>query len=464
MLVQAAPKRILETTLLVLPNQPVTGVAEVPPASDFRARVGNLEFEVRSVTPAGASDLKTIIVFDLASIAREDQWTLLDQARTMEPGFRQMRNVSLFVVSNELTQFRTRFHQRFEFAPDQTYEYFLPETQSAAGDRGDPPLSPSQFAGSVQGGISLESFRGLAEILRSERGPIRVLWIGQNFGWVVPPHRSAHPRAGAPRQDQDVLSGKIRSYSAVAPLDAFTRSGVDFWPIVWLNGETERAKGPRFDPKPAFDIARYLGGEANLCGGNLAGCLKSVLDKSSRDAWIIRIAGPEVDWADGSAKLLNLWYAPNRAVLDLKRPFVRLDQPKEWILETNMGPKRLHTLLGTPPSVPLFDSIELSGKAGCAGRKTEKLSMTAIVPDAFVAGLRAQVEVLSSGTPGGELHIRSTPKPVFWRETGRGTAEICIALPAASQTNATYRIVVFNPEAGWAGVGFLPRGDLTIVY
>ncbi len=98
-----------------------------------------------------------------------------------------------------------------------------------------------------------------------------------------------------------------------------------------------------------------------------------------------------------------------------------------------MGPKHLNALRGTPPSVPLFDTARLVVGAR-TDSETEKPAMTAIVPDGFVPGLRAE------------------------------TAEICIALPATSQTNATYRIVVFNPEAGWAGVGFLPRGYLTIVY
>jgi hypothetical protein len=450
----AAPKRILETSFLVLPNEPAGVVGEVPPASDFRAMAGNVEFEVRSATRAG--DLKTIVVFDLASIAREGLAALIDQARAMQPELRQMRNVSLFVVSTEWTQ----FHKTFEFGPGQTYEYFLPETESAAGDRAGPPLSPGQLPWAAQGGFSLDSFRGLAEILRSERGPVRVLWIGQNFGWVTPPHHAADRFARTPWQEQDVLERKVPFYSAFAPLDAFTQAGADFWPIVWLSGLSGPDRNFRSDLKQASDIAQYLGGEANTCSGDLAGCLKSVLKKSSRDGWIIRIAGPPVDWTNDTAKLLHVWYAPNRAVLDLKRPFVRLKQPKVWVLERRVGAKRVPTIPGTAPPVPLFDSIDLSGRAGCGvskGSETEKLEMTAIVPDAFVPGLRAQVEVIGEQM---ELHNRSTPKPVLVRETWQGAAEMCVDLPPTSQTKALYRIVVFNPEAGWAGVGFLPVSDV----
>ena len=306
----------------------------------------------------------------------------------------------------------------------------------------------------VGAGPSLESFRGLAEVLRGEQGPLRVLWIGRSFAWAAPPYRPADPLAGTPPQAQ------IPFDSPFALLDAFTQAGVDLWPMVWLDGQHEPDQNLRLDLHPASDLARYLGGQANVCVSDLAGCLKSALEASSHDAWIIRIAGPQVDWTNGAAKLLHLWYAPNRAVLDLKRPFVRLNQPKAWTLKRRVGLKRLLPLRGTPPSVPLFDSMSLPGKAGCdagTGSELPKPAMTAIVPDAFVPGLRAHVEALGEQT---QFRTRSTPKPVLLRETGQGAAEICVDLPSTSQTNANYRIVVFNPEAGWAGVGFLPVADV----
>jgi hypothetical protein len=135
------------------------------------------------------------------------------------------------------------------------------------------------------------------------------------------------------------------------------------------------------------------------------------------------------------------------------------------------------------PSVPLFDSVWLSGKPGCGagpGRETKKYATTELVPDAFVQDgvvkLRTYVEVLSvsPGPPDkklsaqqeraavlGEhtqLHTRSAPE--LLRETGQGTAEICVDLPPTSLTDGSYRIIVFNPKTGWAGVGVLPVADV----
>jgi hypothetical protein len=99
-----APKPMLETSFVVFPNNPVAGAGEVPRASDFRATVGRVEYEVRSVTAAaGSSDLKTAIVFDLASIPPDYQPCLIQQARAMAPELRRRRNVALFVARSSVT-------------------------------------------------------------------------------------------------------------------------------------------------------------------------------------------------------------------------------------------------------------------------------------------------------------------------------------------------------------------------
>ena len=462
---------ILETSFLILPNKPVTGVGPVPPASDFRATVGNKEFGVRSVTRAAdSSDLKTAIVFDLASIPRDGQLRLVDQTRAMEPALRRMRNVSLFVVSYEWTE----YHNAFAFGKGgEQYEYFLPEPASAAGEHGASPPSPRpEFLKWTEGqavyGPSIQSFRGLARMLQNWGGPIRVLWIGQDFGWVHPDR-------------QYVVGGKMpfqTPNAAFGRLDAFTQAGIDFWPIVWLDGISEQAEGPRRNLKQAWDLAQYLGGEASVCSTDLAACLKSVLDRSIH-GWIIRIAGPPIDWTEDSAQVLNLRYSPDRGVLDLTRPFVRLERPRLKLDKRQPGVRLIPTWREVAPAVPLFDSVALLGKPGCGagkGNVTQKLAMTAIVPDAVVRGLQTYVEVLSvsSGPADTKLsaqqsrgamlsqhlqfHTRSVPQLV--RETGQGTAEVCVDLPPTSQMDWSYWIILFNREAGWAGVGFLPVADV----
>jgi hypothetical protein len=220
-----------------------------------------------------------------------------------------------------------------------------------------------------------------------------------------------------------------------------------------------------------LEIAKYLGGQADVCDMDVAACLKQLLDTSSH-GWIVRIAGPEVDWPSlVSAKFLQLRYQPDRGVLDMKRPFVRLAKPR------TMSARILAWRI-VVPSVPLFDSVWLSGKPGCSagpGGETKKYAMTELVPDAYVRGLRTYVEVLSvsPGPPdkklmpqqeraavlGEHMQLRTRSAPQLLRETGHGTAEICVDLPPTSKTDGSYRIVVFNPGAGWAGVGVVPVAD-----
>ncbi len=123
------PKPILETSFLVFPNKSLAGSGEVPPASNFRATVGKVNYEVRSVSAADDSpDLKTVIVFDLSSIPPDYQPCFIQQAMAMAPNLRRIPNVALFVVSYEWTE----FHKPFGYGSGETYEYFLPEPRSAA--------------------------------------------------------------------------------------------------------------------------------------------------------------------------------------------------------------------------------------------------------------------------------------------------------------------------------------------
>jgi hypothetical protein len=194
------PKPILETNFLVFPRKlPATG--QVPTATDLRATVGKMEYGVRAVTPAaGSPDLKTIVVFDLASVPRDYQPCLIQQAKAMAPDLRRM-GVTLFVVSFEWTE----FHKPFRHGPGELYEYFLPDPKASNRDECASQPPPRRHFGElyrgsererteqgpwggwkdVYGGLATcQSFRGLAEALQSERGPIRVFWIGQNFGWI----------------------------------------------------------------------------------------------------------------------------------------------------------------------------------------------------------------------------------------------------------------------------------------
>jgi hypothetical protein len=474
---------------LVFPKKAL-GAGQLPSASDFRATVGKLEYEVRSVRPAaGSPDLKTIVVFDLASVPQDYQPCLIQQARAMAPALRRMGNVALFVVSFEWTE----FHKPIRYAPGEMYEYFLPEPNAPAKDECASPPPPGERFGvlnakserartnqafpdaweDVYGGLATcQSFRGLAEALQNERGPIRVFWIGQSFGWI---YRGV---ARTRNSYDNVLRGTEPwelDYSPNAAywwLDAFTRAGISFWPIVWLDGASEKARGPKISRQCASEIAQYLGGQASVCDKDLAGCLQRLLDDSSR-AWIVRIAGPEVDLpVQYTAETLRIWYGPDPKVLDIKRPFARLEKPRA----RPTGGIGYRT---TVPAVPLFDSAWLARKVGCdAGPAggAKQYAMTAAVPDTVVRGVKTYVEVLSvsPGPPekkltdkqyraavlGEPMQLHTRLAPEVLRETGQGTAEICIDLPPTTLTDGSYRVVVFNPAAGWAGVSVLPVADV----
>jgi hypothetical protein len=297
--------------------------------------------------------------------------------------------------------------------------------------------------------------------------------------------------ADTDQQLQEVVQGKSPLEPRYTPnaaygwLDAFTRAGISFWPIVWLNGESPQAKGPKVNWKDASEIALYLGGQASVCDRDLAASLKNLLDASSH-GWIVRIAGPEVDWTPpASAKFLRLWSGAGRSRLDMKRPFVRLEKPEAGsarMLRLETPPARAARILAWHtvfPSIPLFDSAWLSSKAGCdavARDSTKKYAMTALVPDAMLRGLRTYAEVLNvspgpsdkkltaqqerAAVQGGHNQLRTRVAPELIRETGQGTAEICIDLPSTSQTDGSYRVIVFNPGAGWAGVSVLPVAEV----
>ena len=133
-----------------------------------------------------------------------------------------------------------------------------------------------------------------------------MFWIGQYFGWLHPAFASTQAQHDQAVAGRSPVEPSYTPNAAYDWLDAFTRAGISVWPIVWLNGESAQAKGPKVNGKDASEIAQYLNGQATVCDRDLAACLKNKLEKSSH-GWIARIAGPEVDWPPlVTAKYLHL--------------------------------------------------------------------------------------------------------------------------------------------------------------
>ena len=113
-------------------------------------------------------------------------------------------------------------------------------------------------------------------------------------------------------------------------LDHFTRAGVNVSPILWQNEEQEMRKVAA-QQKAAAAMARYLGGQEIACTRDLGPCLDKALS-SLAQGWVVQVAGPAVDWSSRyTLNHVELYYQPDRALLDVKRPFLhRAEMPVDY--------------------------------------------------------------------------------------------------------------------------------------
>ena len=471
-----SPPPIVETNYFVLPNKPIGGATETPRAADFRATVGKEAYEVRSVSRAADwKDLKTVVVFDLASAAAELRPCLIEQAKLVAPRLLKEKNVQLYVVSSEWTE----FHNHFSYGDGPSFEYFLPEPGTATGDPCAtlPALKSKLLSDLKQGGSasSEEAMADLAQALKTKRGPVRVFWVGEKFLWFHTERLDSQSvRLGAESwYDYNLIHPPNAAYRWV---DQFTRAGVNVSPIIWLNGDQETVKVTA-QQKVAAEIARYLGGQEIACNRDLGPCLENAL-ASSAQGWVVQVAGPAVERTSRyGLESIELWYQPEPAVLDLKRPF----------LHGAMTPGDNRAPSWSPTAalaVPLFDTEWLTGKAGCdsgSGSGGRTAAMTLLPASALSDGtdkLQTFVEFLgtdpaqSNSAPTQRkvrataidehmhLKVRQGAGQPFANEKIPGKVEVCVDLPSPTSAKGSYRVVVFNPKTGWAGVGVLPVADV----
>jgi len=494
---KAAP--VLETSFLVIPNKPLPPGQDLPSPSDISAMVGKKPYEVRSVMrPSNRQDLKTIIVFDLDSTLPENRPCLLKQARDVWRVYRGRRDVEILVVSTELSDTHGIIGQWENY---RAYEYFLPGAIAEdACSQPAPNRSEWKDKPPYKGTASTLAFRGLAATIEKERGPVAIIWVGRRFWWLYP---WIHGTVMAPPETGGTFA---EANYAVPGIDAaelwlpeLTQSGVDVLPFVWLNGRSASSVGPKKSIEAASKIVSYLGGQVKICNRNVAAGVRKVVT-SARNGWIIQIAGPLVSWEAFPFPFLHLTYEPDRAVLDVKRRFVRPDElPPSLVWAQTFCDRRV-------PSVALFDAAWLVGKPGCNGvpEGAKKWTMAALIPDAVgqqttdlltaaafdpansgplpeeLAGLnrpapdshpglktrletRPVVAVPSHGAPGGEAPNagQTSPKRRDAPPSGsNGLLEVCVDLPPTTATTGSYRVMVFDPDSKWSGVGILPLADV----
>ena len=61
------------------------------------------------------------------------------------------------------------------------------------------------------------------------------------------------------------------------------------------------------------------------------------------------------------------------------------------------------------------------------------------------------------------LKVRQAAGRPFVNEKLPGKVEACVDLPSPTSAKGSYRVVVFNPKTGWAGVGVLPVAEVLSV-
>ncbi|MFN7999078.1 MAG: hypothetical protein U0Q18_35985 [Bryobacteraceae bacterium] len=418
-----------------------------------------------------SAEVKTVVVFDIGSVDPQQQDCFIQQAKVLSRRLGTMPNVSSFVVSYEWTE----FHRPFNPGSGQIYEYFLPEPHPK--EQCTPGPWPDHYFwwdfGWAGQAPSRQSFRGLAEALQMQHGPVRVLWLGQFYGWLRAPY------AYDLDTYTEVIEGRSQWEPSYTPnaaydwLDAVTAAGISYWPMFWLHGRSEQAKGSRLNLKDASELARYLGGEAAFCSSDLTACFDDFVARSDR-GWAVTVSGPPVDWpVNPAVKHLRIWYEPDPNLLDVKRPYVRLAKP----LVKSSAILAWRTRI---PATPFFDATWLPTKPDCRTPGTaaaQKHAIAALVPVASLDGLQSYVEVLNVSPQtanrkltreqergailGEHMQLHARNAPTFLWAVNKETAAVCVDLPQIAPSTGAYRVIVFNPANGWAGVSVVPASEVT---
>ena len=451
----------VSTLVLVVPNKPIGNGVDVPAPTDFKAKVGDLPYSVQGVTRASESPtLRTIVVFDLAATAPDSRACLFEQAASIAPRLLE-KNIELIIVTPEIGE----VEHRFSVASGAVYEYFLPDERaslsaacSAVASSSHPRQSEIGWHSSVRSGHALG---GLLAAVKDYAGPIRIFWVGQGFEWFYA--GQVTPMRGEVLHRRDYVR-QYYSNEGYEWMDEITRAGISVSPVSWMNGSIERDRVSG-DRRRARDMADYLGGQYVPCDGGVGTCLENALAVSDH-GWVLQINGPAVERTTKfSLSQLEITYSADRSAAALRRPFVLGALP----------PLKDPIFLGRttdPAVVPLFESEWLTGRPGCEASSSgdgPRRAMTAVVPawtlDQWDSGLQVQVELLDPSEsrrkltdPHMHLKVRRTVGPPVPSARFPGRAEVCVELTPSIAPTGQYRIILFNPKVGWAGVGYVGGG------
>ena len=466
----AAPQQAaadLRSDLLVIPAKPPPADAGLPNLSDLRAAVGQRPYQVRSVMRASNwKGLKIEIVFDLASTAAEDRPCMLEQARAVWREWRGMPGLEILMAFDSWSG----EHGNLGQFGDRVYQYFAP---GALPEKTCTPFTRAQrdwgHRRQPWEDSSVEAFRGLASGLEKGRGPVVVIWVGQTFSWF---HAGGWPVISVDTGGFVTDHTRTSENAACPWLDRLTEAGVDVFPMVWLNGRLQNEPGPQESVRDAAEIASSLGGQVSVSEVDVAPRVTEILERCNR-GWVVEVVGPAVGWkSDGAAEILRLWLEGDRAALDSKRHFVRLERPRHtWTLRSGFQ--------SVEPIVPLFDTEWLKGRAGCSSNPAAaatRWTMTALAPESIgkrANGLPTLVEFFPRREDAATRQAADGPfpeeaylnfksrKPTLAAAGGpKGFTEVCVSLPPTTASDGNYRVVVFDPETKWSAVGILPLSEV----
>jgi hypothetical protein len=258
--------------------------------------------------------------------------------------------------------------------------------------------------------------------------------------------------------------------------------------------------GAKASFKFASQIASSYGGRVTFSEGALASSVGNIVE-SVQKGWIVEVVGPSRKYGEKKLPILELSYAPDPSVFDMKHDFARMAEVPAYLPEF-----RANDYLYAP-NVALFDTEWLRGKAGCdaaPGTAAAKWMMAALVPEAigrqtaelptrvaFAAAKTAQEAKRSpkakkaQASPNLSLQSRlDSQSATAQADPGKaaddqpqertrlrsqstevsggpkGSTEVCINLPPTTAADGSYLVMVFDPVTKWSGVGILPLSDV----
>jgi hypothetical protein len=397
---------------------------ELPELSDVRATVGGRRYSVDSIRKVG--HIRKVVVFDFSSIQAQDVECLHEQMESFI--LRPELDVDVFAVGCCGNAYRFKDGQGV---------YVLPDWKPPPKDKCKNP-SHDRLQKVVE--TTGFGFASLLSELWGSKGPVQVVWVGQDFGWGAQGHTLLPESTYVP------------SWVSFVPdwMPYVTGLGLSVFPVVWTRpGSTGDAVQKRSREEAAV-TAQYFGGESTECQGDIEPCLRTVLARGA-SAWLIGVIGPAIEGrSEGRLPELKIQIGSEKEAY-LRRAFsVPADQS---------GPFPYSPKPGVFPETetPLY-SVGLAVQMGCRttpGSQSTLPSMTVYIPRTIIGLGGADLDLyISPYSPDGVGSAKGMKTravvTVKTDDRSSGPGEVCLTLPSV-EGSMQLVIVLYNQKLHWAG-------------